>query len=99
MALQVLTANRLADGDVVYLADGDVWSETIRAARVARDTDEAALLEAAGERSVANQTIVAPYLIDVAEDGAGPTPVRYREMIRARGPSVRADLGKQASEG
>ena len=36
--------------------------------------------------------VVATYLFDVRADG---TPVKEREIIRAAGPSVRRDLGKQ----
>jgi len=41
MALQVVTANRLGDGRVVFLADGYRWVEEIGLARVG-ETDEAA---------------------------------------------------------
>jgi len=40
--------------------------------------------------------VVEPYLIEVALEGAGPRPVSYLEAIRAKGPTVRLDLGKQA---
>jgi hypothetical protein len=40
--------------------------------------------------------VVDPYLIEVTREGAVPRPVRLREAIRARGPTVRPDLGKQA---
>ena len=35
------------------------------------------------------------YLIDVAEVDGEVRPVKYREFIRATGPSVRPDLSKQ----
>jgi hypothetical protein len=44
---------------------------------------------------VAARVVVGPYLIDVAVEGGTIRPLHYREMIRARGPSVRPDLGKQ----
>jgi len=96
MTLQVVTANRLVDGLVVYLGD-DGWSERIADGRVAedKDTSEALLVEA--QRWVAERVIVAPYLIDVAEEGGTLRAIRNREVIRSRGPTVRTDLGKQAS--
>ena len=66
-----MTANRLADGLVVYLTDGGQWSERIDAARVADGKDEAALLLADAERDVANCRVVAAYLIDVAREPGG----------------------------
>jgi hypothetical protein len=35
-------------------------------------------------------------LIDVEETPSGPRPLKLRELIRARGPTIRLDLGKQA---
>jgi hypothetical protein len=93
---QMLTANRLVDGDVLYwkdggwvaaLADGDVFADPMAA--------DAAL--AAAQRYVTDNVVVAPYLFDVKSDAKGVRPVKEREIIRAAGPTVRADTGKQAS--
>ena len=46
-----------------------------------------ALLEAASQ-GVADQFVVGPYLIDVAVDGDRIKPARYREHIRATGPTT-----------
>jgi len=92
---QMLTANRLVDGDVLYwkaggwvlaLADGDVFAEPKAA--------DAALT--AAQASVIGNVVVAPYLFDVRIGPDGIRPVKEREIIRAAGPTVRADLGKQA---
>jgi hypothetical protein len=92
---QMLTANRLAGGDVVYwraggwveaFADGDVFSAEAEA--------EAAL--AAARKFVADNVVVNPYLFDVRAEADGVLPVKEREIIRAAGPTVRTDLGKQA---
>ena len=40
--------------------------------------------------------VVGPYLMDVAAENGVPRPISNREVIRARGPTVRLDLGKQA---
>ena len=80
MSSKVVTANRLADGAVVFRrTDGD-WS--LRIEEAAATADGADLL-AAAEKDAAASLIVAPYLIDLA-DGA---PTDYRERIRAYGPS------------
>ncbi len=96
MTRQVISANRLTDGLVVYQTGDGGWSERIADATVfdAETAGEAALATA-GE-AVARQIIVDPYAIDIDESGGGRRPTRYREFIRAKGPTVRRDLGKQA---
>ena len=89
MAAQVLTANRLHDGAVVYLsAEGD-WAQDIGRAAVAEEESAAAALAAAGERAVAERRVVTPYLIEVAATSDGLKPCRYRERLRSEGPSIR----------
>ncbi len=96
MADKIVTANRLDDGLVVYL-NGSGWSERIDDARVARAEEDAAALLAEAEGPGQAVRVVGPYLIEVTcDEGAVPRPVRHRETIRARGPTVRPDLGKQA---
>ncbi len=85
---QVVTANRLADGAVVYLADGGSWAEGINDAAVARDPDQIADLMAKADKAVAARLVVAPYTIDVALDRETVRPTRYRERIRLEGPSI-----------
>ena len=92
---QILTANRLRDGAVVYWRENG-WQEALAAAEIFEDAAAAkAALEAAAA-SVRAREVVTPYLFDVRiEDGAA-IPAKERERIRAAGPSVRGDLGKQA---
>lgn len=97
MTLQAITANRLRDGQVVYLREDDSWSEHIQDSIVA-DTDELAttLLEL-GSRAVEQHIIVDPYLFAVSVENGAIRPLSRREEIRAAGPSVRTDLGYQAA--
>ena len=92
--LQVLTANRLSDGSPVFLGEDGGWSERIAAARVARDAAAHGLLEATGAAAVAANIVVEPYLVDVEASGGRIEPVRNRERMRTRGPSVRPDLAR-----
>ncbi len=96
MTSQVVTANRLGDGVVVYLADGGAWSERVEEARVAQAEEEAAALLAFAEGPEQGVVVVGPYLMEVAAETGAPRPLSNREVIRARGPTVRQDLGKQA---
>lgn len=94
--MQVLTANRLSDGIVVFLGAGNVWCERIEDARVLATGDAAAAALEKGVADAAARIVVDPYLIDVKPAAVGVAPVRLRERIRAAGPTVRRDLGKQA---
>jgi hypothetical protein len=94
--LQVVIANRLSDGVVVFLGPDARWAEQIDDAEIARSDEDGARLEAAARASEARDEVVDPYLIDITDGPDGIQPTRYRERIRAQGPSVRADLGKQA---
>lgn len=80
--MQVITANRLSDGRVVYLGQDNTWQDDIAGARRStKDQGEILLADA-------NQSeVVDPYLIDIA-DADDTQPSRYREQIRATGPSI-----------
>ncbi len=96
MTSKVVTANRLGDGVVVYLAAGGVWSDRVEAARVARAEEEAAALLAFAEGPEQGVVVVGPYLMEVAAETGAPRPLSNREANRARGPTLRQALGKQA---
>ena len=96
MADRIVTANRLDDGLVVYL-NGAGWSGRIDDARVAQADEDAAALLAEAKGPGQAVRVVDPYLIEVTREGAVPRPVSHREAIRARGPTVRTDLGRQAT--
>ncbi|HEY2886550.1 MAG TPA: DUF2849 domain-containing protein [Rhizomicrobium sp.] len=93
---QMLTANRLVDGDVLYWRDGD-WVLALKEADVFDDPKAADAALAAAQKYVTDNRVVNPYLFDVRIDAKGIHPVKEREIIRAAGPTVRDDLGKQAS--
>ena len=97
MALQVVTANRLGDGRVVFLADGYRWVEEIGLAHIGDSEEAGKALLAIAEKAVADGIVVAPYLIDVSSDGAHVTPTRYREVLRALGPSTHPAFGRPPS--
>lgn len=94
--LQVLTANRLLDGEVVYLAPDGAWVERLSGARLFADKAEAEASLSVGAEAERQQKIVHAYLFDVTQANGALKPVKQREIIRAAGPTVRRDLGKQA---
>ena len=96
MPQQIITANRLLDGRVVFLAADGEWSERVGASRLANDESEAALLQAEANQAVTDRKVVAPYLIPVSTEGGQIKPLRYREVLRALGPSTHPEYGRPA---
>jgi hypothetical protein len=93
---EIVTANRLIDGAVVYLTADGGWSERFTDAAVAADETAAKTLFAAGEAAVAAQLVVGLYRAEVGLENGRPVPVDMKERIRARGPSIHPGFGKQA---
>ena len=88
----ILTANRLGDGGVVFLDFEGAWNENIAEAVVARSPDEMRALEDRGAHDAARNLIVEPYLVEVREIGGRIEPIRYRERVRAGGPTILDDV-------
>ena len=84
---QVITANRLNDGIVVYLTADAGWSRVIADSLLCSDDSAVTAALVTAEQAVADRRVVDPYAIEVSP-GAAIRPVRYREEIRAFGPSV-----------
>ena len=93
---QAVTANRLADGIVVYLTADGGWSVSLQDAAVAEGKEAAEALLARAEPTVTGNMVVEPYLFEVAREASGIRAASVRETIRQAGPTVRLDLGKQA---
>jgi uncharacterized protein DUF2849 len=79
----VVTANRLTDGVVVYLAAGGEWTEEIANARVADDEAETKALEAEAEAAARDRVVVSVYPMPVALKDGAIDPLSVRERIRA----------------
>ncbi|WP_135076810.1 DUF2849 domain-containing protein [Terasakiella sp. SH-1] len=98
MSLQVVTANRLDDGLAVFYGEDGQWHNTINNAAIVEKGNEGDNLLASASDDANQLVVVGPYLIDVEKEGSAPVALRYREMIRTKGPSVRPDLGYQADK-
>ncbi|MGB0670676.1 MAG: DUF2849 domain-containing protein [Rhodospirillales bacterium] len=93
---KIITANNLADGLVVFMNAESRWCGDLNGARLFLDADDLARAEEAAARDVAERRVVGVYTFDANQDGKAIAPLHYRERIRAKGPTVRPDLGKQA---
>jgi hypothetical protein len=87
-APKAVTANRLADGAVVFRCPDGVWSPALPDAEVASDAPAADALLAAARADADRALVVEPYLIDLAEADGGFVPLALRERIRAAGPTI-----------
>jgi hypothetical protein len=95
--LQMLTANRLRDGDVLY-RKGDVWVLFLGEGEVYPDQAGADAALAAATAELERNEFVAPYLFEVRDVSGKIVPVKEREIIRAAGPTVHPGTGKQAGQ-
>lgn len=92
-AEQIVTANRLIDGAVVYWAKDGSWQEQLEVAQIASFAEAQNLLLQAQTKQA---EIVDSYLFEISCKNGKIMPISQRERIRALGPTVRLDLGKQA---
>jgi Protein of unknown function (DUF2849) len=92
MTGQMVLANRLADGRVVFLAADGGWVEDIAGGAVVAGADAGEQLLAAAQLAEARNVVVEPCLIGVRQAAGQRQPVAWREAIRAAGPTVRTDL-------
>ncbi|NMD09506.1 MAG: DUF2849 domain-containing protein [Phyllobacteriaceae bacterium] len=95
---QVMTANRLADGEVVFLTRAGVWSEKIDDAVLALEPQAIAAVEVRATADAKANHITGHYLFEAERLNGKIRASHIRERIRTLGPTVRTDLGKQ-SEG
>ena len=82
---KVVTANRLIEGDVVYLTADDRWSPHLGEAELIEDEAHAQIRLIDAERQ--QDVVVGAYLADAALGPNGIVPVHFREAFRTRGPS------------
>jgi hypothetical protein len=89
---QMIIANRLVDGIVVFLGPEDAWEPAIAAGVVIDDDAEAERLLSVAKQHEARCLVIDPTLIQVKVDDGQVRPTEIREVIRAFGPTVRTDL-------
>ena len=94
--MKVITANRLLDGEVVWLGKGGDWVETLALSSLLESEEQVGAALTCAARSVADREVVEVYEMDVTVKDAAIVPERLRERIRAAGPTTHMDMGKQA---
>ena len=89
---KMVTANRLSDGVVVYRTADGRWTHELAEGEIVEGKELGAARLAEAEAAVAACRVVAPYLIDVVAEGEVVRPARFREAIRAAGPTVGSEF-------
>jgi hypothetical protein len=79
----VITANRLVDGVVVYLAPDGGWTEDIAHARFAETEAETKEIEDLGKQAEKARIVVAVYPMPVEIKDGAVDALSVRERIRA----------------
>ncbi len=83
---QIVTANDLLQGDVIYLTKAGTWSRFHKDAHVSNSAEQAQTM--LKHAKTFQDTIVGAYLADVLINSEGePEPAHFREAFRTRGPS------------
>lgn len=88
---EILTANRLHDGDVVYRTAMGDWVADVDAAELIDDAEQLAAAEAAAQVDVKTSKVLDVAKIPVVVADGRIVPKRLRERIRAFGPTVKSD--------
>jgi hypothetical protein len=94
---QMIVANRLLDGRVVFMKADGGWSPVAGDAVTAEDADGVAALEVLAQKSADSNHVLSIEVIDAAEKDGKPYPAHMKFAMQAEGPSVRKDLGYQVS--
>jgi acetyl-CoA carboxylase carboxyltransferase component len=79
----VVTANRLTDGIVVYLTPEGGWVEDITRAARAETEEETQALEEKGKQDEKARIVVAVYAMPIKVVDGEVDPISVREKIRA----------------
>ena len=92
----IITANRLNDGVVLFQDAAGGWVEDFAHAAIYPDAAATAAALARAKQDELNNLLVDPYAVVVELRNGHYAPKALRELIRASGPTNRRDLGKQA---
>ena len=85
--MDVITANRLKDGLVVFQAAGG-WTIDVNQAEMLDGKETVASALDRAKADAALNIVVDPYAIPVTITATGIAPTRLRERIRAEGPTT-----------
>jgi hypothetical protein len=92
---KVVSANRLADGAVVFLGPQDRWVELLPEAEIFGSEAVISAALARAKAAEARNLVLECDAVEVTGSGATVAATHLRDAIRAAGPTVHLDHGKQ----
>lgn len=92
----IVTANRLIDGIVLFQDAAGGWAEDFAKAAIYPDAEATKAALALAKEDERRDLIVDSYAVVVELRNGHYVPKALRELIRASGPTIHLDLGKQA---
>lgn len=84
---QILTANDLCSGSIVYLSASG-WNSSINQASLLDDSDVDTALRAASDQVA---EVIGAYPVEVTVTSSGLQPIKLRERLRALNHAIRED--------
>jgi len=87
-APQVISANRLSDGLVVYFATEGAWVGALGDATIFADAEAAKTALDQARSDVKRNLIVDPFLVEIVPKTDHVATVKLRDTIRAKGPTI-----------
>ena len=85
---QMIIANELRSGEVVFLSEEGNWVNNIANATVALDIDQANKLLTLAQEAEHNNKVVGAELVEIEAQDKQRFPKDIREAIRVNGPTV-----------
>ncbi len=95
---KAVTANRLTDGIVVFYDPAFRWVESLQSAALFDTKEASAAALKRANFDVAANLIVDPFDFEVIVEDGVIGAATMRDAIRANGPTIHRDHGKQAQE-
>ena len=96
MPAHIISANDLIEGDVVYLTAQKDWSGNILDAHVVEDKDQLEEFNQIGQEAIKNNQVIDAHAVPVTVEDNIIIPRHIKERIRAKGPSIHPQFGKQS---
>ena len=93
----IMSANRLTDGLMVFLASSGEWVEDFHDAIVLQSKDDGDTAIATAASDEAANKIIAAELVKVDVTPKGPVPLHLRDQIRFGGPTFAREQSETSS--
>lgn len=85
--VNLISANDLVQGTIVYLTESSQWDRSITSARKIEDHETATAVLT--DIELTQQSVVSPYIVNATLSPEGnPMPTHFRDQFRESGPTI-----------